>query len=78
MLPQIYKSIQKTIVDEINIKYGLNMIASDALLLANIACSQTEFLSSDQKQMIAPFLRGENYRFCLTPFFEEKEKLGKV
>ncbi len=75
-LPKRYKDIQKSIVEEINAQSGLNMTESDALLLANIPINQADLLSDDQKQTIEPFLRGKNYRFCLTPYFEEKEEDG--
>lgn len=74
MLPAKYKSVQREIVDEINLQTGLNITPSDALLLGNIARSDTQGLTDEQKRLIGQFLRADNYRFCLTPYFERIEK----
>ena len=73
-LPEKYKLIQKEIVDEINQEFDLNLTSSDALLLANLRSEDAEPLSPDAKKLIDNFKRGDNYRFCLTPYYERKER----
>lgn len=70
-----YKPIQKKIIESINREYGLGIKPSDALLLGYLPVAETEKLTPDQLEMISRFRRGDFYRFCLTPYFEELEKV---
>ena len=70
-----YRLWQEEIVAGINKDYGLGLKASDSVLLAYLPKDQAVSLDPAQKRLIAPFLRGDNYRFCLTPYFEDKEGL---
>ncbi|MEK7376780.1 MAG: hypothetical protein AABZ57_06435 [Candidatus Margulisiibacteriota bacterium] len=66
-----YRPVQEQIVGEINMLYDLGMQVSDPLLLAFIKNAQS--LNGKQKNMIAPFKRGDGYRFCLTPYYFERD-----
>ncbi len=74
LLPEKYKAVQAEIVAEINDQTGLNITPSDAFLLAHMPLSDSMRLNNDQKNLIEQFQRADNYRFCLTPYFERKEK----
>lgn len=62
----------------LNAKFDLGLVASDVLLLAELKGEDAALLSSEKRAMIAPFRRGEDYRFCLTPYFEQAEAQGFV
>ncbi len=68
-----YRPVQEAIVTEINEHTGLGMQVSDAMLLGHITAEDAERLTPEQRGAIAPFKRGGNFRFCLTPYFEKKE-----
>jgi histidinol-phosphate/aromatic aminotransferase/cobyric acid decarboxylase-like protein len=72
-LTQKYKAIQAAIVAQINQEVGLGLTASDAFLLATLPAAAAQ-LPEDRREMIGKFKRGDGYRFCLTPYFEEHEK----
>ncbi len=74
-----YSAVQKAIVKEINEDFSLNMRASDALLLGYLKKTDTFGFDEEKKKVIMPFERGDNYRFCLTPYYEkfEQERTGK-
>ncbi|CAN5404593.1 hypothetical protein BH10PLA2_BH10PLA2_27550 [soil metagenome] len=69
-----YKALQAQIVADINRDCGLELIESDAFLLAHLPKEKVERLNSTQRESIARFQRGDDYRFCLTPFFEAQER----
>ena len=69
-----YRPVQEQIVREINQEHGLGMRASDSFLLAYLTEEDAARLNSRQLALIEPFKRGNGYRFCLTPYFEEKER----
>ncbi len=69
-----YLKVQHEIIDEMKAKTGLPLRPSDAFLLANIPAKDAEGLPEEKMKMIAPFRRGDNYRFCLTPYFEAYER----
>jgi histidinol-phosphate/aromatic aminotransferase/cobyric acid decarboxylase-like protein len=69
-----YKAIQADIVERINQAIGLDLSASDAFLLAKLPAASVTRLSPQQQHAIHKFRRGDGYRFCLTPYFEEYEK----
>jgi len=71
-----YKPIQKKIIQEINKKHRLGIRPGDALLLGYLTKQDADKLSLSQQRMISRFKRGDGYRFCLTPYFEELEKRG--
>jgi len=73
-----YRPVQEAIVDVINDELGLGMKASDAFLLGYLKAEDAKSLDADQLKMIADFRRGDNYRFCLTPYFEEIERKGMI
>ncbi len=72
-LHRLYNEKQKQIVEKINDDYGIGLEVSDALLLGNILNSQE--LDRSQKTLLRPYKRGDGYRLCLTPYYEELEKL---
>jgi len=69
-----YAPIQREIIGKINRTYGLGMKPSDVFLLGYIGLSNALLLSEQKKRGISRFMRGSDYRFCLTPYFEEYEK----
>lgn len=73
-----YKNIQRDIIARINQDCGLELVAADAFLLCNLPASKAELLSPVQQQLIRPFLRGDWYRFCLTPYFEQYESRERL
>ena len=73
-----YEEKQLQIIDHLNQEYGLNVHASDALLLGNVPRSNVGKLSDAQRSMLAPYKRGEGYRLCLTPYYEALENGGIV
>ncbi len=68
-----YHKKQECIVNSINVRHGLNVEPSDALILGNIPESAGKKLSKEQRTFISEFRRGRSYRFCLTPYYEELE-----
>ena len=72
-LAKKYKSIQQEIVIEIEREHALGLHSSDAFLLAWLPEEQARALRADQLETIAKFRRAHNYRFCLTPYFLERE-----
>jgi histidinol-phosphate/aromatic aminotransferase/cobyric acid decarboxylase-like protein len=72
-LARKYKVVQARIVEEIEREFGLGLSASDAFLLAKLPAAAAAQLSPEQREAIRRFRRGEWYRFCLTPYFMERE-----
>jgi len=59
-----YRSLQEIIIEEINRDFKLSMKPSDVILLG---------YSNKIDSTLEQFKRGDYYRFCLTPYFLEKE-----
>lgn len=75
-LPQLtgkYKCLQAEIVGAINDQLDLSVTASDAFLLARLSVADARQLPEDRLQALARFRRADQYRFCLTPYFQEYE-----
>ena len=72
-LARKYKAIQADIVEQINQSFELGLSASDAFLLAKLSASDAAQLPVERRDVIGKFRRGDWYRFCLTPYFEEYE-----
>jgi histidinol-phosphate/aromatic aminotransferase/cobyric acid decarboxylase-like protein len=72
-LARRYKAIQRDIVERVNREFELGLSASDAFLLAKLPAAAAAQLASEQREMIDKFRRGDWYRFCLTPYFLERE-----
>lgn len=72
-LHERYKGVQYAIIEDINRELGLGMRPSDSFLLAHLRKKDAEKLNPQQLAWIEPFKRGNDYRFCLTPYFEMKE-----
>jgi histidinol-phosphate/aromatic aminotransferase/cobyric acid decarboxylase-like protein len=72
-LTQTYKRVQAAIVREINDELGLGASASDVFLLASLPAAAGTALPCERQEQIAKFARGAWYRFCLTPYFEQRE-----
>lgn len=70
-----YKDKQKKIIKMINEKFSLNIEASDALLLGNIS---SRAASASKLDLISTYKRGENYRLCLTPYYEIMEANDEI
>jgi hypothetical protein len=72
-LYQKYRPMQEKIIANINREYGLCIKPSDSFLMSYISVKDTHVLNETQAELIAPFRRSDNYRFCLTPYFEDWE-----
>lgn len=68
-----YSPIKLKILEEIRKDAGITLRSSDVVLLAYL--TETDFgeLNEEQKALVAPYKRGDFYRFCLTRYFVEKE-----
>jgi histidinol-phosphate/aromatic aminotransferase/cobyric acid decarboxylase-like protein len=75
-LTKKYKGIQAGIVQRINDAFAFGVSAADAFLLAKLPASAAAQLPDERQELIAKFTRGDWYRFCLTPYFEELERQG--
>lgn len=71
-----YRKMQAQVVAFLREKTGLPFEQSDVVLLATIR--QDAKLTDEQRQAISGYLRGDFYRFCLTPYFIDFEKNGGV
>jgi hypothetical protein len=69
-----YKPIQKHIIDNINKSFNLHMRYSDSLLLGYISPNDVKKLNNQQLQLVSKYKRGDYYRFCLTPYYQQLEK----
>lgn len=69
-----YKAWQLGIIQRVNSRFGLDLQPSDAILLAYLPDSDAKTLSKEKKEIIEPYRRGDGFRLCLTPYFEEYEK----
>jgi hypothetical protein len=69
-----YSEWQREIIEAIRKTTGLPIIPSDVVILATL--DRRAQLNSQQEQLVAKYKRGEGYRFCLTPYFLEKERGG--
>lgn len=72
-----YADLQRLTVEHMR-EYGLPIRRSDVFLLARMKGCSEKVLSPKQKKMVAEFKRGDIYRFCLTPYFEEFERKGMI
>lgn len=70
----IYKPVQQDIIMGINNSFDLGLRASDAFLLAYLPEAETKQLDAAQRELIEPFRRHDGYRFCLTKYFENRER----
>lgn len=61
-----YLPVQKEAITKLSKEAGITVYPSDILLLANYP---DEGLSHAQKEKLSQYLRGDIYRFCLTPYF---------
>lgn len=65
------------ILEEIRKDTGITMRSSDVVLLAYLTEADFKELNEEQKTFVAPYKRGDCYRFCLTKYFLEMEKQTK-
>lgn len=73
-----YQPIKENIIKNINRNFELSLRSSDSLLLAYLTEKDARNLDEMQKELIEPYRRGEYFRFCLTPYFEELENGGTI
>ncbi|MEO6327223.1 MAG: aminotransferase class I/II-fold pyridoxal phosphate-dependent enzyme [Thermoanaerobaculia bacterium] len=72
-LARKYKALQAEIVATINAEHSLGLQASDAFLLAHLPLGEGAKLPPVAQAMIAKHVRATSFRFCLTPYFLERE-----
>ncbi len=70
-----YVGIKKEILEEIKTETGIELRSSEVLLLGYLTEDDFEKLTEKQKEIVKGFKRGHHYRFCLTPYFLERESL---
>jgi hypothetical protein len=63
-----YRPLQLKAVKQLSLETGVPVHPADILLLANLPAKG---VSPIQREKIAKYLRGDNYRFCLTPYYLE-------
>lgn len=68
-----YKKVQASIIEKVNQEFNLGLRSSDAFLLAYLPEADAQKLSPEQLKLIERFKRNDNYRFCLTSYFQEQE-----
>jgi hypothetical protein len=64
-----YKPLQEKAIRVLSKEVGAPILPSDILLLAYLPKEKANDLSPKQLEFISKYLRGDNYRFCLTPYF---------
>lgn len=72
-LARRYKTLQAEILERINREVPLGLAAGDAFLIAYLPGHAAARLPLETRRSIARFQRADNYRFCLTRYFEEQE-----
>jgi len=73
-----YEDLQKLSVEHMREHTGLPIKRSDVFLLAWMQKVYKKGLSNKQRRQVSAFKRGDGYRFCLTPYFEEFERKGMI
>jgi hypothetical protein len=73
LLYRRYHSVQERVIREVEEEFQLGIRGSDALLIGHLPLNATRGLDEGKRALIAPYRRGSNYRFCLTPRFESIE-----
>jgi len=68
-----FKHAQRKIVDYVAAKTGIPLHASDTFLLAHMSAAEADALDTQRRLITMPFRRADSYRFCLTPYFMERE-----
>lgn len=66
-----YKRMQEEIVEELKVRTGLPLVASDVFLIATVDKAAA---TKKQLRQVEMWKRGYEYRVCLTPYFMAKEK----
>lgn len=72
-----YRPVQLKIIKEIKKDIRIPIKPSDSLLLGYFNRSKVSGLNNRQLVEIEKYRRGDHYRFCLTPYFLEKQKNHK-
>jgi hypothetical protein len=73
-----YADLQRLSVEHMRHHTGLPIIKSDVFLLARMRMRSYKSLLPKQKRVVYGFRRGDGFRFCLTPYFEEFERRGRI
>jgi len=68
-----YKKVQRGIIKNLQEEFELPFQCSDAVLLSYIKDRDLKNIPPKKLKVIEPFRRGDGYRFCLKPYFEEAE-----
>lgn len=64
-----YRPLQEKAIRQLSREVEAPILPSDVLLLAHLPQKSTKNLSKKQQDRLRKYLRGDNYRFCLTPYF---------
>ncbi len=64
-----YKSFQDSALTQLSREAGIPVLPSDVLLLSHLPKENAKDLTPDQLDRLSKYLRGDTYRFCLTPYF---------
>jgi hypothetical protein len=73
-----YVGFQSHIIRSLNDGLGLDIKQSDVFLLGYTTVSGTKDYGDKKLSLISSYRRSDNYRFCLTPYFEELEKNAEM
>lgn len=76
-LPLKYRATQEAIVSKLGERFGFPLKPSDAILLAHMKTSEMS-QSHESGINIETYRRDNNFRLCLTPFYEEKEDSSEL
>jgi hypothetical protein len=68
------KKSQQDIVQSVADATGIPWQPSDAFLLAHLKDVHAGSLDEQQLRLIEPFRRAGGYRFCLTPYFVDRDR----
>lgn len=68
-----YHPLQSKIISDINKEYTSRIVPSDVFLLG-YDYPKVFYPEEKRTQFMIPYKRGNSFRFCLTPYFEEYER----
>jgi len=69
-----FKGQQQTIVSNISQASGIPLRSSNAFLLARMSVQEAAALGEAERKLVEPFRRADGYRFCLTPYFLQRDR----
>ena len=74
-LQERYRGVQRWAIDTLSAEAGIPIRPSDVVLLGHLTADDAMRMTGAQREALAPYARGDGYRFCLTPLFETHERI---